>query len=102
MDWQAAPWIITWMVGMGVTTCISSFNWSAPGGIIGGVGFFKHVFPSGGNDPLSLGPNGSVWWPIVISAVFSIVIYVWALASRLPGHKVDEYVRDVYPPPVTE
>jgi amino acid transporter len=99
MDWQAAPWIIAWIIGMGVICYISPFD---PGGIIGGIGPFKHVLDQGGNDPLSLGPNAAVYWSIVISGVFSLVIYFWAVATRLPPHKVDQYVRDVYPPPVVE
>jgi amino acid transporter len=99
MDWRAAQWIIGWIVGMAVITYISSFG---PGGIIGAIGFFKHVLPKGGTDPLKLGPNGSVYWSIVISGVFSMIIYYWAVATRLPEHKVDEYVAEVYPPPTTE
>jgi amino acid transporter len=99
MDWAAAPWIFTWFVGMGIIIYISPFG---AGGIIGGIGIFKNVLASGGNDPLSLGSNGDLYWSLIISAVFSMVIYVWAIARRLPEHKVDEYVRDVYPPPVAE
>ncbi|HTU84495.1 MAG TPA: APC family permease [Solirubrobacteraceae bacterium] len=99
MDWEAGPWIIVWIVGMGVITYISPFD---PGGIIGGIGFFKHVLDQGGTDPLSMGPNASVYWSIVISGVFSTIIYYWAVASRLAPAKVDEYVRDVYPPPTAE
>ena len=39
---------------------------------------------------------------IIASAVFNLIIYYWAISVRLPGHKVDEYVREVYPPPVAE
>jgi amino acid transporter len=99
MDWQAAPWIIVWIIGMGVICYISPFD---PGGIIGGIGPFKHVLDQGGNDPASLGSNASVYWSIVISGAFSLIIYYWAVFTRLPGHKVDEYVRDVYPPPTAE
>jgi hypothetical protein len=31
--------------------------------------------------------------------VFSLIIYYWAVATRLPEKKVDEYVAEVYPPP---
>jgi amino acid transporter len=99
MDWQAAPWIIVWIIGMGVICYISSFG---AGGIIGGIGFFKNVLDQGGNDPLSLGPNGSVYWSIVISIVFNLIIYHWAVATCLPESKVDEYVAEVYPPPIAE
>jgi amino acid transporter len=93
MDWQAAPWIITWIVGMGVITYLSAFG---PGGIIGGIGFFKNVLDQGGTDDIGL------WGGIIASGVFSLIIYYWAIAARLPDSKVDEYVRDVYPPPPTE
>jgi amino acid transporter len=98
MDWQAAPWIIGWIIGMGVVSYISSFG---AGGIIGGIGFFKHWLDQGGNDPLSIGAN-SVYWSIVFSAVVSLIVYYWAIFTRLPEHKVDEYVADVYPPAVAE
>jgi amino acid transporter len=93
MDWQAAPWIITWIIGMGVITYLGAFG---AGGIIGGIGFFKHVLDQGGTDDVGL------WGGIILSGVFSLVIYYWAIAARLPDDKVDEYVRDVYPPPVAE
>ena len=93
MDWQAAPWIITWIIGMGVISYLGDFG---PGGIIGGIGFFKHVLDQGGTDDIGL------WGGIIVSGLFSLIIYFWALASRLPEEKVDEYVRDVYPPPVAE
>ena len=93
MDWQAAPWIITWIIGMGVISYLSAFG---PGGIIGGIGFFKNVLDQGGTDDVGL------WGGII------------ALGRVQPGHlllgdppasargKVDEYVADVYPPPVAE
>ncbi|HEX4008508.1 MAG TPA: APC family permease [Solirubrobacteraceae bacterium] len=93
MDWQAAPWIITWIIGMGVISYLSAFG---PGGIIGGIGFFKNVLPQGGTDDIGL------WGGIILSGVFSLIIYYWAVATRLPESKVDEYVSDVYPPPVAE
>jgi amino acid transporter len=96
MDWGSAPWIITWIIGMGVICYISSFG---PGGIIGGIGFFKHIGWEGGGDPLSLGPNGSVYDSIVLSGIFSMIIYYWAVATCLPVSKIDEYVAEVYPPP---
>ena len=99
MDWIAAPWIIGWIIGMGIIAYISPFG---PGGIIGGIGFFKHWLDQGGTDPAHLGPNASVYWSIVISGVWSLIVYYWAVATRLPAHKVDEYVKDVYPPAVAE
>ena len=93
MDWQAAPWIIGWIIGMGLISYLSAFG---AGGIIGGIGFFKHVLDQGGTDDIGL------WGGIIASGAFSLIIYYWAVATRLPDHKVDEYVAEVYPPPVAE
>jgi amino acid transporter len=93
MDWQAAPWIVGWIVGMGVITYLSDFG---PGGIIGGVGIFKNVLSQGGTDAIGL------WGGIIAAGLFSLIVYYWALATRLPDAKVDKYVEDVYPPPVAE
>jgi amino acid transporter len=95
MDWRAAQWIISWIIGMGVIAYISSFG---PGGIIGAIGFFKHIGWEGGGDPLKLGPNGSVYDTIIISGVWSLIVYYWAVATCLPPAKIDEYVAEVYPP----
>jgi amino acid transporter len=93
MDWQAAPWIIAWIIGMGVISYLSAFG---AGGIIGGIGFFKHVLNQGGTDDIGL------WGGIIASGVFNVIIYYWAISLRLPASKVDEYVAEVYPPPVAE
>jgi amino acid transporter len=93
MDWAAAPWIGAFFLGM---LLISYFGDFGPGGIIGGIGYFKHVLDEGGNDDLGLVGT------LIVTAVWALVIYTWAIRTRLPPEKVDEYVRDVYPPPVTE
>jgi len=93
MDWEALWWIVPYLAGMLV---ISYFGDFGPGGIIGGVGFFKHVLDQGGNDDLGL------WGGLAATAAWSLVIYCIALAKRLPSDKVDYYVREVYPPPVAE
>jgi amino acid transporter len=93
MDWQAAPWIIVWIIGMGVICYLSPFG---AGGIIGGIGPFKNVLAQGGTDVIGLGGS------LIASGLFSLIIYYWAVFTALPEHKVDEYVRDVYPPPVAE
>ena len=35
-------------------------------------------------------------------AAWSLIIYYIAISRRLPADKVDEYVAEVYPPPVAE
>jgi hypothetical protein len=39
-----------------------------------------------------------LWWDLLVVSAFALGIYFWALATRLPEAKVDEYVKDVFPP----
>ena len=97
VDWDAAIWIFPYLIGMGVISYFGTFGSpdGGPGGIIGGVGVFKTVLV-GGNDDLGL------YGGLLVSAAWSLVIYYLAMSRRLSSAKVDEYVRDVYPPPVAE
>jgi amino acid transporter len=95
IDWKAAPWVLSYLIGMGIISYLGDFG---AGGIIGSVGIFKHVLDHGGNDTSEL--SLYVW--IGVTIVFSVAIYYWALASRLSPEEVDHYVRDVYPPPAGE
>jgi amino acid transporter len=88
MDWQAAPWIAGYFIGLLI---ISYFGDFGAGGIIGGVGFFKNVLNQGGNDDLTLGGT------LIVSAVWALIVFYWALSARLPVSKVDEYIQEVYP-----
>ena len=75
IDWAAAICDLPYLIGMGV---ISYFGTSAPvpGGIIGGIGIFKHVL-DGGNDDLGLVGG------LVVSAAWSLIIYYAAISRRL-------------------
>jgi amino acid transporter len=97
VDWGAAVWIFPYLIGMGVISYFGTFGSpdGGPGGIIGGVGVFKTVFVGGNND---LGLYGG----LIVSAAWSLIIYYIAMARRLPESMVDEYVREVYPPPMAE
>jgi amino acid transporter len=94
MDWGAAVWIVPYFVGMGVISYFGTFPVGG-GGIIGGIGMFKTWLVNGNND---LGLYGG----LIVSAIWSLIIFYVALSRRLPESKVDEYVREVYPPPVPE
>ncbi len=98
MDWRAAQWIFAYFLGMLLISYFGTFGGYAqlhpagdPSGIIGGVGIFKNVLDHGGNNDLGL------WGGIAATVGFSLIIYYWAIAYRLPPAKVDEYVKDVYP-----
>ena len=93
IDWSGATWIVPYFVGLLV---ISYFGDFGPGGIIGGIGIFKHVLDHGGNDALGLVGG------LVACAAWSVLIYHLAIAHRLPEAEVDRYVADVCPPPAGE
>jgi amino acid transporter len=91
MDWGAAVWIFPYFIGMGIISFFGTFP-TGGGGIIGGVGIFKHWLVNGNNH---LGLYGG----LIVSAAWSLVIYYVAISRRLPEQTVDHYVREVYPPP---
>jgi amino acid transporter len=93
MDWRAATWIVPYFLGLLV---ISYFGGFGSGGIIGGIGVFKHVLDHGGNNDLGLVGG------LIVSAAWSLVIFRLAIACRLPEADVDRYVADVLPPPIGE
>lgn len=88
MDWKAAQWIVAFFIGMGL---ISYFGDFGPGGIIGGIGVFKHVLDHGGNNDLGLAGT------LIAAGGWGLVIFFWAIQARLPESKVDEYIEEVYP-----
>jgi amino acid transporter len=93
IDWGAATWIVPYFIGL---LAISYFGDFGSGGIIGGIGIFKHVLDHGGNDALGLVGG------LVACATWSLLIYRVAIAHRLPEADVDRYVADVCPPPAGE
>jgi amino acid transporter len=89
-DWGASIWIFPYMIGMTVISYFGSFP--GPTAIFGGVGPFK-------GDIIG---DLHLWWDLLALAIFSLVIYFVAIWKALPESQVDEYVRDVYPPPAPE
>ena len=87
IDWQAAPWLAAYLIGMGLIAYFGTFG---PGGILGSVGVFKHVLGEGGNNDLGL------WGGLAASVGWSLIIYFWAISKRLSESKVDEYIADVF------
>ena len=90
IDTRAVPWVLAYLIGMGLLSYFGTFG---SGGIIGSVGVFKNVLVGGNND---LGLYGG----LAASAGFSLIIYFWAISTRLSEPEVDHYVREVYPPQV--
>jgi hypothetical protein len=84
---------------------ISYFGTFGGGGIIGGVGVFKHFLVGGGAGSHTLTQRAGhigIYSSILVVTVVSLAVYFLAMAKRLPAAKVDHYVAEVYPPPLAE
>jgi hypothetical protein len=73
LDLRAASWLPFYLVGMGVIVYLSDFG------------------------PLST-PVIPLWWDMGAVAVFSALIYYWALAVALPTGRIEEMIGDVVLP----
>lgn len=92
IDWRSGFFVFPYMIGMGI---ISFFGQFGHGGILDGVGVFKNVLVGGSS-------HIPFFWDLAIVAAFALAIYYLAMHFCLPEEKVDEYVAEVYPPPVAE
>jgi hypothetical protein len=73
LDLRAASWLPVYLVGMGVIVYLSDFG------------------------PLT-NPVLPLWWDMAAVAVFSALIYYWALAVALPTERIEEMIGDVVLP----
>jgi amino acid transporter len=72
MQWRAAQWLPVYLIGLGVIVYLSPYG------------------------PLK-SPAIPLWWDIATIAVFSLLIYYWALAVALPTAEIEEMVAEVVP-----
>ncbi|MFF2143304.1 APC family permease [Kitasatospora sp. NPDC058190] len=70
MDFKAGQWLPVYLVGMGIISWQGTF----------GVG-------ARGNLPL--------WWDIAVVALFSLLVYYWALSVSLPAEDIERNIRGV-------
>ena len=80
IDWRSASWIIPWLIGLAVISWQGQYT-STPSTVFG----------------LTLNPtlNLPTWWDLLVIAVWSLVIYYWAVAVAMPREKVQAAVADV-------
>ena len=64
LDWKSAQWLPVYLIGMGIISWQGQFS----GGAV--------------KSPVNTG-HIPFWWDMVIVAVFSLVIYFWAMATKL-------------------
>jgi amino acid transporter len=73
LDLRAASWLPFYLVGMGVIVYLSDFG-----------PLQNPVFP--------------LWWDMVAVAVFSLIIYFWAMAVALDTERIEDMIGDVVLP----
>jgi hypothetical protein len=73
MQWRAAQWLPVYLIGLGLIVYLSPYG------------------------PLTK-PALPLWWDIAVTAVFSLVIYYWALAVALPTEQIEEMINEVVVP----
>ncbi|MFK0290165.1 APC family permease [Streptomyces sp. NPDC090442] len=79
LDWKHAQWLPVYLLGMGAISWQGGFCSTGPASRVS----------CGATDALPL------WWDIALIAAFSLVIYYWAQAVRLPDEETREYIGSV-------
>ncbi len=69
LDWKSAQWLPFYLVGMGIISWQGQYS----GGAVAA--------------PVNTG-NIPFWWDMLIVAAFSLIIYYWAQATRLPREEM--------------
>ena len=81
LDWRSAAWLWPYLLGMGAISYLSSFDTRTPSSI-------PLLGLHGPRNELTFG------WDILAVALFSLVVYAFAIRSRLPAEKALEYIGD--------
>jgi amino acid transporter len=83
LNFKSAIWMPVWLIGLGI------ISWQGQ-------------FAGGAVKPPLNTSNIPFWWDIVVVAVFSLIIYYWAMATRLPREEmlalVEEQSHEEAPP----
>ena len=69
LDWRSASWLPAYLVGMGIISWLGQYS----GGAV--------------KPPVNTGTI-PFWWDMLIVALFSLVIFYWAMATRLSKEEV--------------
>jgi amino acid transporter len=74
LDWKSAVWLPAWLIGLGILSWQGQFSGAASGD--------KHPLP-----PTNTGAI-PFWWDILLVAVFSLIIWFWAMRTKLPREEM--------------
>jgi amino acid transporter len=83
LDLKAASWLPVYLLGMGAIVYLSDFGPTSHQ-------FFGKLGPTPNWFPL--------WWDMVAVAIFSVVIFYWAMAVALPRQRIEEMIGEVVLP----
>ncbi|MER6050046.1 APC family permease [Streptomyces sp. NPDC001793] len=78
-NWRSAQWLPVYLLGLGVISWQGGFCSTGPASKVS----------CGATDAIPL------WWDIALIAAFSLAIYFWAQAVRLPDAETQEYIGSV-------
>jgi amino acid transporter len=78
LQFRSAIWLPVWLIGLGVISWQGQFSGAAS----------SDTHPQ----PPTITHNIPFWWDIVVLAAFSLGIYFWAMATRLPRESMLELV----------
>ena len=78
IQWKSAIWLPVWLIGLGIISWQGQFS--------GAASSDKHP------QPPTITMNIPFWWDIVAVAGLSLIIYYWAMYSRLPREEMLELV----------
>jgi amino acid transporter len=73
LDWKNAVWLPVWLIGMGIISWQGQYS----GGAV--------AAPVNTN-------NIPFWWDILVVAAFSVIIYYWAMATKLTSAEMLDLV----------
>jgi amino acid transporter len=82
IEWRAGMWLWPWLIGTGVISYLSSFDTATPSKV-------AIIGLKGPVNDLHFG------WDVLTVAVFSLIIYAWAIHQRLPVDRVRENIGDL-------
>src|SRR6516162_5071460 len=69
LDWKSAVWLPVWLIGMGIISWLGQYSGGAVAAPVN-----TNTIP--------------FWWDMVIVAAFSLVIFYWAMATKLPKEEM--------------
>jgi amino acid transporter len=74
LDWKSAVWLPAWLIGMGIISWQGQYSGAASGD--------THPLPPTNTF------NIPFWWDLVAVAGFSLIIYYWAMRTKLPRNEM--------------